>query len=124
VVAREHPCLDVRVTKESIDRTLRIFDALLKGWRARAWPAETMIDQPLLTRVTVLDERFCVRLDERSAQSGFPDHLSNREAGWLRGSRTPMNQPDNSPSGSVMARRTVETCEPGAMESAGDSKAA
>ena len=63
--AREHPCLDIHVTKASIDRALPIFDALLKGWRARGWPVETTDDQPWLTQVTVLDERFSVRLDEK-----------------------------------------------------------
>ena len=63
--SREHPCLDIQVTKSSIDRALRIFDALLKGWRVRGWPVETMNEQPWLTRITVLEETFAVRLDEK-----------------------------------------------------------
>ena len=78
----EHPCLDIHVTKGSIDRALRVFDTLLKAWRVRGWPVETMTEQPWHTRITVLDETFGVRLDERVRTSKAPrPPLKSRD--WL-----------------------------------------
>jgi len=90
--SREHPCLDIQVTKGSIDRALRIFDTLLKAWRLRGWPVEPMSEKPWLTRITVLDETFGVRLDEKIRT--------------IRAPRPPVE------SRAWLAPRVPDTCEP------------
>jgi hypothetical protein len=54
--SREHPCLEIHVTSDSLDRALRIFDALLKACRARGWMVECQATSPWHTQVTVVDE--------------------------------------------------------------------
>ena len=64
-VTREHPCLEIHVTTASLDRALRIFDALLKACRARGWPVECQADSPWDTQVTVLGEVIPIGIDEK-----------------------------------------------------------
>lgn len=62
---RERPCLTLHVTEGSLDRALRVFDALLKACRARGWAVECQASAPWQTRVAVLDEEIAVGINEK-----------------------------------------------------------
>jgi hypothetical protein len=68
----EWPCLDIQVTKTSLDRALRVFDAILKAVRSRGWSVTTRSEQPLHTQVTVLDEVISIQLLEKVRQVEKP----------------------------------------------------
>jgi hypothetical protein len=80
---REHPCLAIHVTTGSLDRALRIFDALLKGCRARGWTVESQADSPWHTRVTVLGEVIPIGIDEKVRTIRAPQEpMETRD--WLK----------------------------------------
>jgi hypothetical protein len=56
--------LDVRVTRASLDRALRIFDALIKGLETRGFVVSCSPDGERRTSVKVLDEEVGVRIEE------------------------------------------------------------
>ncbi len=66
--AREHPCLDISVTPSSLDRALRVFDAILKALPARGWPVTIQAEHPFHTRVTVLNEAVSIGITEKTRQ--------------------------------------------------------
>lgn len=61
----EWPCLDVQATRDSLDRALLVFDAILKALRARGWTAVTQSEQPYHTQVTVLEETIAICIVEK-----------------------------------------------------------
>ena len=61
---RAKSCLDIEVTKESIDRAMRVMDALCKGLEERGCEISTE-NEKKLTQVTVLDETLSIRIEER-----------------------------------------------------------
>jgi hypothetical protein len=67
-ISREHPCLAIHVTTDTLDRTLRIFDALLYMCRARGWAVECRADSPWDTQVTVLDKVIPIGINERARE--------------------------------------------------------
>ncbi len=64
----EWPCLDIQVTKTSLDRALRIFDAIVKAVRSRGWAITTRSEQPHHTQITVPDEAISIQLLEKVRQ--------------------------------------------------------
>ena len=56
--------LDVWVSPDSIDRTLRIMDALVKALEARGFSVSVDDNEKRSTRVTVLDETFAICMEE------------------------------------------------------------
>ena len=69
---REWPCLDIEVTKDSLDRALRVFDAVLKAARARGWPVTTQSESPFQTRISVLEESIAISITERTQRIEHP----------------------------------------------------
>ena len=63
--SREQRCLAIHVTDGSLDRALRILDALLKGCSSRGWAAACQAERPWHTQVTVLGELISVGVDEK-----------------------------------------------------------
>ncbi|MBK6781760.1 MAG: hypothetical protein IPG75_19805 [Gemmatimonadetes bacterium] len=80
---REHPCLAIHATTDSLDRALRIFDALLKACRARGWAVECQADTPWHTRVTVLDEVIAVGITEKVRTIRAP-RIPFEDRDWLK----------------------------------------
>jgi hypothetical protein len=68
----EWPCLDIKVTKTSLDRALRIFDTILKGLHARRWMVVTQEKHPFETQVKVLDEVLSISISEKVRQVERP----------------------------------------------------
>ena len=64
----EHPCLDISVTKDSLDRALRIFDGVLKAVHTRGWSVATQSEHPFQTQVTVLGEVVAIGMVEKVRQ--------------------------------------------------------
>jgi hypothetical protein len=85
-------CLNVRVSKTSLHRALRIMDALLKALEKRGHSAEVSKDGPMATHILIGAEKVKVRLAEKANRSEReltadekkrPAHtISNR---WLYG---------------------------------------
>lgn len=65
LAAPARKCLDIRVTHGSLDRALRIADALLKAMKSRAIGVELVDDAAMSTRITVLGENFGIAIDEQ-----------------------------------------------------------
>ena len=59
-------CLNVRVSKTSLHRALRIMDALLKALDARGYSAEVSKDGPMATYILIGAEKVKVRLSEKA----------------------------------------------------------
>jgi IS5 family transposase len=70
------PRLDVSVYPPSVDRALRIMDALLKALEARGWPIDIEHEGKHSTSTVVLEERVFFFLDEKTARS---DHIPTAE---------------------------------------------
>jgi len=70
------PRVDVSVYPASVDRALRIMDALLKALEARGWSVEVDDEGKHSTSAVVLDERVFFFLDEKTARS---DHTPTAE---------------------------------------------
>jgi hypothetical protein len=68
----EWPCLDIQVTKTSLDRALRTFDAIVKAVKSRGWSVGTKSEQPLHTHVTVMDEPIAIQILEKVHQVEKP----------------------------------------------------
>lgn len=68
----ERPCLGIHVTKESLDRALRLFDAIVEAVRARGWSMETQSGHPFQTQVTVLGEAVGICIIEKTRQVENP----------------------------------------------------
>lgn len=62
-------CMNVRVSKTSLHRALRIMDALLKALEARGYSAEVSKDGPMATYILVGAEKVKVRLSEKANRS-------------------------------------------------------
>jgi hypothetical protein len=61
----EPRCLDISVTKESLGRALRTFNAFLRATRVRGWLVTVQVKPPFLTQVAVLGELIAVQIVER-----------------------------------------------------------
>ena len=70
------PRLDVSVYPASVDRALRIMDALMKALETRGWSVEVDDEGKHSTSTVVLDERVFFFLDEKTARS---DHTPTAE---------------------------------------------
>lgn len=74
--------LDIRVTRASLDRALRIMDALVKALEAHGCAISVRSDQQAKTVVKVGDDEVPIRLDERTRRVEKPrkpgDWLSKR----------------------------------------------
>lgn len=57
--------LDIHVTKESLDRALRIMDALIKGLEERGYLVEVTAAERSETRVRIGEDDVAIRLEER-----------------------------------------------------------
>lgn len=68
----EWQCLDIHVSKESLNRALRIFDAILSAIDARGWSVAIQSEHPFLTQVTVLGEPIAVCITEKIRQVEVP----------------------------------------------------
>ena len=62
-------CMNVRVSKTSLHRALRIMDALLKALEARGYSAEVSKDGSMATYILIGDEKVKVRLSEKVNRS-------------------------------------------------------
>jgi hypothetical protein len=62
-------CMNVRVSKTSLHRALRIMDALLKALEARGYSAEVSKDGPIATYILIGAEKVKVRLSEKANRS-------------------------------------------------------
>jgi hypothetical protein len=83
LIPGEYPCLDIRATAGSLDRALRIFEALLTGFRSRGWAVECQPESPCHTRVTVLDEVIAVGITEKVRTIRAPrEPIETRD--WLK----------------------------------------
>jgi hypothetical protein len=70
---RAKGCLDVAVGKASIDRAMRIMNALVKALEAREYPIRIVEDkQTWRTRLTVLNEDIAICLEEEVESKGRP----------------------------------------------------
>ncbi|MGH7509810.1 MAG: hypothetical protein ACREMZ_10100 [Gemmatimonadales bacterium] len=78
----ERPCLDIHVSKESLDRALRIFDAILNAAHARGWSVATQTEHPFLTQVTVLGELVAISVTEKMRQVERP-HPPKKDTTFL-----------------------------------------
>lgn len=78
----EQPCLDIQVTKDSLDRSLRIFDAILKAARARGWSTATQPEHPFQTQVSVLGESIAIQIIEKVRQVERPQP-PKKDVGYL-----------------------------------------
>ena len=63
--AAEQPCLDIQVTKASLDRALRIANALLRACGELGFGVAIAEQAPHLTFVTVREERISLRIEEK-----------------------------------------------------------
>jgi hypothetical protein len=70
------PGLDVTIYRPSVDRALRIMDALLKAFESRGWSVEVDGEEKHSTSTIVLDERVFFFLDEKTSRS---DHRPTPE---------------------------------------------
>lgn len=68
----ERPCLDIHVSKESLDRALCIFDAILNAAHARGWSVATQTEHPFLTQATVIGELVAISVTEKMRQVELP----------------------------------------------------
>jgi hypothetical protein len=68
----EWSCLAIEVTKSSLDRALRLFDAVIKAARERGWTVEAQSEGPFQTQVTVLEEAVAICLTEKVRQVESP----------------------------------------------------
>jgi hypothetical protein len=64
----EWSCLDIQVTQISLDRALRIFDAIIKAAQARGWSVTTQGERPFQTHVTALNEVVAIQILEKVRQ--------------------------------------------------------
>jgi hypothetical protein len=62
-------CMNVRVSKTSLHRALRIMDALLKALEKRGYSAEVSKDGPMATHILIGAEKVKVRLAEKANRS-------------------------------------------------------
>jgi hypothetical protein len=62
-------CMNVRVSKTTLHRALRVMDALLKALEARGYGAEVSKDEQVATYILVSAERVKVRLWEKATRS-------------------------------------------------------
>lgn len=60
---RAKHCLDVEITKGSIDRAMRVMDALIKAFEQRGF--EVTVGEQEQTQVTILGETLGIHLEER-----------------------------------------------------------
>jgi hypothetical protein len=74
----EQPCLDIHVAKASLDRALRISNALLSACAELGYSVEVAEKAPYLTFVTVREERVGVRIEERIERTIKPPGISPR----------------------------------------------
>jgi len=61
-------CLDIKVTRDSIERASLIMDTLIKALLDRDCPIEITKEYPVKTIVTINDERFEIGIDEKTNQ--------------------------------------------------------
>jgi len=80
---REWPCLAINVAKPSVDRALRICDALLKALHARGMTVATTEQHPFLTTVHVLGEDVSFRVEEKVRQVKPPPYKGRPELEFL-----------------------------------------
>jgi hypothetical protein len=62
-------CMNVRVSKTSLHRALRIMDALLKALEARGYSVEVSKEGPMATYILIGDEQVKMRLWEKANRS-------------------------------------------------------
>jgi len=61
-------CLDIQVARDSLDRALRVADALLKALDEREFRVDLVKDEIRQTRVEILNEHVQIRLGEKVRQ--------------------------------------------------------
>jgi hypothetical protein len=65
LAARREKCLDLRVGPRSLERALRIIDALVKALEHRGFRVGVSTDEKPRTQVEILGQRLTIMLDER-----------------------------------------------------------
>jgi len=98
--------LDVRVTRGSVQRALRIVDALMKGLEARGFAVACATEDERRTSVKVLDEDigFCLEERVRQVERKEPPRRPSREP--FGGFLSPYPRYDYVPSGELALRLT------------------
>ena len=71
LAGRDHGCLDIKVGKDSLDRTFRIMDALLKALNRRGYTV-SVDEEKRTTKTTVLGETVVFSLEEILDRSERP----------------------------------------------------
>ena len=101
---RARPRLDIRVYQASLDRALRIMDALVKGLEARGYQVEVDDDEPKhSTSAILLDERVFFFLEEKTKRADHePTAAEKLEAKRWNWERWPKH--DFLPSGALRLR--------------------
>ncbi len=79
---REYPCLDISVSRQGLDRALRIAEALVGALESRGFTVTTHIKAPHRTTVTVFGEDVPIRFEERIRQVEKP-HRTGQLQGWV-----------------------------------------
>ena len=72
LMPKERPCLDIRVTKGSLGRALRVMDALIKGLDERGHVVELAEGQRAKTQVTVSGEKLEIWIEEKVSRREKP----------------------------------------------------
>lgn len=79
----ESPCLDVRVSKSSLDRAMRVLNALFLACADRGYAVSIAEEHPRGTTLVVDEERIGIRLEERIERAEKPRPKPTRLASWL-----------------------------------------
>lgn len=72
LVPKEQPCLDVRVTRGSLNRALRIMDTLIKALERQRFRVELVEGEPVKTQVTVNGETLSIWIEEKVSRREKP----------------------------------------------------